>query len=169
MHSLGKHNEQYYLVFERFDGCTLDNAITGANGQLNPMSLERAMQIFNVLCETLQQLHDAGQLHGLLDTATVLLDGTGSGALVRLLDATVVGLFEDAKRPNMGVQVEMRVDAYSPEKLMGKTYDARADIFSLGCILYKMLTAHSPFSGRLRSSTQQRSSANRRHHSRNGA
>lgn len=126
---------QPYLVMELLDGITLTDRLTkGA------MTVGEAVQICLILARALALAHDMGLIHRDLKPDNVMLVRRGDDpAFVKLLDFGLVkmeeGLVKTASGRMMGTLQYM-----PPEQLKGQTVDARADVFSLGAVLYECLS-----------------------------
>ncbi len=130
-----------YIVTEYLRGCTLAHLLKA----VRPLPEHDALKIASLLCDALQYLHDQGVIHRDLKPQNVMI---GCDGTIRLLD---FGLARDAESrrvtfhgftPAMGTP-----DYMAPEQVKGKRGDERTDIYSLGAILYEMLTGAAPFKG----------------------
>lgn len=128
---------QLYMAFAYYDGETLDRRIAG--GPLRP---DEAVQIAIQVSRGLQAAHESGIVHRDVKPSNVLLTVSGE---VKLLDFGVAkGTGEDLT----GDGVRPGTVAYmSPEHASGRSVDGRADLWSLGVVLYEMLAAERPFRG----------------------
>lgn len=133
-----------YFVMELLVGETLSTRIR-ARGPLTP---EDAIKVGRKLCDALEASHAAGVVHRDLKPDNVFLVGRSLGRSaeeeVRIVDfgaARVVGASR-LTRPGVvfGTPYYM-----SPEQVSGQVVDARADVYSLGVLLYEMVTGHLPF------------------------
>ncbi len=132
---------QIYIVMEWFEGVTLRGLLDG-EGKLSP---ERAVRIALSICEVLDYIQNHGVVHRDLKPQNVMVDGLGHVKLIGFGVATQAG----ARRitfTNLS-QVVGTSEYVSPEELKGKRGDARSDIYSLGVMLYEMLTGRTPFPG----------------------
>jgi serine/threonine protein kinase len=135
------------LVMECLQGETLDQRLTGG-----ALTQEEFRTIGLQICEALTYAHERRVLHGDLKPANIML--TERGAV--LLD---FGLSRSIGEPAAGAQEDGQAaphafpqgwvagtPAYmSPEQIRGEPLDARSDVFSLGCVLYKMASGKGPF------------------------
>jgi Protein kinase domain len=134
-----KETQSCYIVMEFVAGRTLEKELlTGP-----PLSLERALGIARQIAEALDYAHREKIVHRDLKPANILLTEDGRAKITDFGIAKVVAS-EDAQR----TLAIMGTPAYmSPEQVTGGQIDAASDIFSLGILLYLMLTGEKPFSG----------------------
>jgi hypothetical protein len=155
IHEFGAEGETHFLASEFIDGETLRARLGRA-----PVSLEEALNIAVQTAQALSAAHEAGIIHRDIKPENVMIRNDG---IVKVLDFGLAKLIEttpleaEAETRMQGLtQAGMIVGtvAYmSPEQGRGKTVDARTDIFSLGVVLYEMLTRQHPFMGETMSHT----------------
>lgn len=143
---LGRTDEGgLYFVMELLDGESLSTRLR-REGALSP---ERTVHIGRQICEALSVAHAAGIIHRDLKPANVmLLSRAGDDEFVKVLDFGVAKSYssdQDTQLTHTGTLVGT-VDYMAPEQIMGKPVDGRADVYSLGIVLYKMLSGKAPFS-----------------------
>ncbi len=120
-----------YLIMEFVDGETLADILRGG-----PISAEAAASIAREICRALEVAHEAGIVHLDIKPANILIS---RGGRIKVADFGIASLAG-------GRGIGRATLAYaSPEQLMGGVVDEKSDIFSLGCVLYEMLTGRSPF------------------------
>ena len=130
-----------YLVTEYLRGCTLAHLLKA----VRPLPEKDALKIASLLCEALQYLHDHGVIHRDLKPHNVMVGCDGS---IRLLDFGLAKCNEFRRVTFAGCTPAMGTPDYmAPEQVQGKRGDARTDIYSLGAMLYEMLTGATPFDG----------------------
>jgi dipeptidyl aminopeptidase/acylaminoacyl peptidase len=147
VYDIGTHEGVPFIVSERLEGGTLRGRID--SGTLTPAkAIEYGIQI----ARGLSAAHERGIIHRDLKPENVFVCGDG---VVKILDFGVAKLRDEEDRrgaETMTLHTEsgtiVGTAAYmSPEQLRGAPIDARADIFSLGVVLYEMLAGRRPFAG----------------------
>ncbi len=132
---------QTYIVMEWFDGVTLRRLLDG----MKKLSTDRAVRIALSICEALDYIQNHGIVHRDLKPENVMVDAPDRIKLIGFGVAAQVG----ARRITFTSlsQVMGTSEYVSPEELKGKRGDARSDIYSVGVMLYEMLTGRTPFPG----------------------
>jgi serine/threonine-protein kinase len=135
----------HYIEMEYVQGKTLKDVLKPRV----PMSLEWTAELLDQLCDVLQDVHDKGIIHRDLKPANLMLvDDTCDGEVcLKVVDFGLAKLdsgpdaFKTApNRPVGGTPMYM-----SPEQAEGKDVSPRSDLFSVGLILYELLTGTHPF------------------------
>ena len=132
-----------YVVFERLFGQTLAERVRG-----HRLPLRATIHIFSQMLSGLQAAHDAGIVHRELKPENVfIVDREGAEPLVKILD---FGFARDmsmaaASRITRPGRVCGTMQYMSPEQLRVEATDQRSDLFSVGIILYEVLTGRHPF------------------------
>jgi serine/threonine protein kinase len=141
---------QYFLVMEYIQGPTLKQLIA----QRRQLQAREAIEIANQVCAVLQVAHARGFIHRDIKPQNIMLAlSTGvagglseGGAWVKLTDFGIVRVAEDAGLTNSGI-VLGTADYLSPEQARGETLTASSDLYSLGVVMFEMLTGRPPFVG----------------------
>jgi serine/threonine-protein kinase len=129
---------QMFISMECLEGQTLETTISG--GQL---TLDRTLEIATQAAEGLARAHEAGIVHGDLKPANIIITREG---MAKLLDFGLARGGNHTLRTGSGTI--MGTAAYmSPEQVRGARADQRSDVWSLGVILYEMVTGRRPFAG----------------------
>jgi eukaryotic-like serine/threonine-protein kinase len=108
-----------------------------------PLPLPRVVEIFRQMCEGLQAAHERSVVHRDLKPQNILIDDRGR---VAIADFGLAKSFDYASLTEAG-KVIGTPHYMSPEQVKGLDLDQRSDIYSLGIILYEMLTGTVPFTG----------------------
>jgi eukaryotic-like serine/threonine-protein kinase len=136
-----------YLVLELLNGPTLSKQIQ--RGQILPV--RRAIEIISPVCAALNLAHQKGILHRDLKPSNIVLHHLEDGTeVVKLIDFGIVKMLNESDENPLTQQgfVVGTPEYLSPERYSGRNIDARSDIYSLGVLMYRMLTGRVPFSGR---------------------
>ena len=109
------------------------------------LPIKRACAITIAICDTLDYIHRNGVVHRDLKPENIMIDAEDR---IKLIDFGIAGK-AGARRLTFGKlsQIAGTPDYISPEQVKGKRGDGRSDIYSLGVILYEMVTGETPFSG----------------------
>ena len=109
------------------------------------LPIKRACAITIAICDTLDYIHRNGVVHRDLKPENIMIDAEDQ---IKLIDFGIAGK-AGARRLTFGKlsQIAGTPDYISPEQVKGKRGDGRSDIYSLGVILYEMVTGETPFSG----------------------
>ncbi|HEY0756998.1 MAG TPA: protein kinase [Ktedonobacteraceae bacterium] len=143
--------DQYYLVMEYIHGPTLKQLI----GQRRHLHPHETLEIASQVCAVLQIAHNRGFIHRDIKPQNIMLASSGAsinnsvGAgnlLVKLTDFGIVRVAEEAGLTNSGI-VLGTADYLSPEQARGEKLLASSDLYSLGVVMFEMLTGRAPFVG----------------------
>ena len=136
----GIENERPFLSMKFVPGGTLAERLTDG-----PLELERAFTILADVAVALDYAHARGIVHRDVKPANVLLGDDGRAYLSDFGIADIVSVERPETQPR-GMAGTPRYMA--PEQARGQSPDQRADVYSLGCMAYEMLTGSPPFGGR---------------------
>lgn len=140
-----------YIVMEFLAGKNLAQYVR-ADG---PLSFERALPVMIQACGALEEAHRQGIVHRDLKPENIFLCTQGGITdYAKVLDFGLAKVTEREMRPGSLILTQEGMvfgtpEFMSPEQAQGKTLDPRSDIYSLGVILYELLTGKLPFSARV--------------------
>jgi serine/threonine-protein kinase len=137
LYSFMRHGEDYFMVMEYVRGNTLEAIIKN----FGAISYERAIPLFCQALEGIDHAHKQGIVHRDIKPANVMILDSGS---VKVMDFGIARVLGSARLTRQG-NVVGTVEYMSPEQIKGEESDARSDIYSLGMLLYEMLTGRLPF------------------------
>jgi eukaryotic-like serine/threonine-protein kinase len=135
----GEENGLYYITMELVEGKSLQAHLDAGQA----FALPRVLRIMEQTCSALQFAHERNVVHRDIKPANIMLTGD---------DTVKVTDFGTAKILQFGTMQQtahvMGTPSYmSPEQVKGRAVDGRSDIFSLGVMLYEMVTGEKPFPG----------------------
>ncbi len=139
MFDLGESEGAYFITMEYIRGEDLKSMIR-MSGQLG---IGTAIGIAKQICDGLAEAHKLGVVHRDLKPSNIMIDKDGN---CRIMDFGIARSVEDKSITGAGAIVGTP-EYMSPEQVEGKQVDERADIYSLGVMLYEMVTGRVPFEG----------------------
>lgn len=139
MYDLNKDDGTYYITMEYVEGENLKNMIR-MSGQLR---IGTAVSIAKQVSDGLAEAHKLGVIHRDLKSSNIMIDREG---IVRIMDFDIARSLKDKGITGAGVMIGTP-ECMSPEQVEGKEVDRPSDIYSLGAILYEMVTGRVPFEG----------------------
>jgi serine/threonine protein kinase len=135
-----------YLVMELLEGRSLATQLR-TDGTLSPA---RAAEIACAVCDALAQAHAAGIVHRDIKPSNVFLHGTNGDQVVKVIDFGIAKLTDESQAA--GVETAtlsgmfLGTPAYmAPERVFNQPYDGRADVYSVGVMIYEMVAGRLPF------------------------
>jgi serine/threonine protein kinase len=158
LHDVGHQDGIDYLVLEYLEGDTLADRL-----RKGPLSLEQVVKTGAEICEGLEKAHRKGVAHRDLKPSNIMLTKTGAKLMdFGLAKPTVAAIGAGSSSASLATMSKpLTVEGtilgtfqyMSPEQVEGKEADVRSDIFSLGAVLYEMITGKRAFEGKTTAST----------------
>ncbi len=130
--------ERSFLVMEYIEGRSLRETVRG-----HPLEPGEAARIAAQVAEALEEAHAKGIVHRDIKSANIMLTAKGQA---KVMDFGLAKVTSGSMHTREGVLLGT-VDYMSPEQAQAKPVDCRTDIWSLGVVLYEMLTGRLPFTG----------------------
>jgi hypothetical protein len=135
-----------YLAMELLEGESLATLLA----REKKLDIGRCLTIAKPVCDALQVAHDQGIVHRDVKPENVFLHNGPSGEIVKVVDFGIAALLHTEEASTVAnkltaTNVVVGTPAYvAPERVMGEHYDGRADVYSVGVMIYEMLTGHLP-------------------------
>src|ERR1700730_3185894 len=152
LHDIGSQDGIDYLVMECVEGETLAKRL-----EKGPLSLEQVLRYGAQIADALDKAHCGGVIHRDLKPGNIMLTQAGAKLLACALAKPVAqlasvatltaGVTQSSPMTEQG-SIVGTFQYMSPEQVEGKELDGRSDIFSLGAVLYEMLTGRRAFEGK---------------------
>lgn len=144
----GIHSGTPYMVMDCVEGLTLSQ-FAKASGHIDPVKLAR---LFGEICSALAHAHESGVVHRDIKPSNIMITldemNVEHAVVVDFGIAKITKGTEDADSQLTRTGDVFGTPLYmSPEQCRGSQVDARSDIYSLGCVMYEILTGHPPFEG----------------------
>lgn len=136
---VGLYDGVYYIVMEYVKGENLKDIIR----KDAPLPFERAVNIAKQICEALQHAHENDIIHRDIKPHNILVTKDDR---VKVTDFGIARAANTSSLTETGVVIGS-VHYFSPEQARGGFVEAKSDLYSVGVILYEMVTGHVPFSG----------------------
>jgi serine/threonine protein kinase len=137
IHDLGETNGIHYISMNYVEGQNLQELI----GMAGPLSVEKVLDIIVKICQALVTAHAKGIIHRDLKPQNVMI---GKKGMVTVLDFGIARSVEQSGTTRSGIIIGTP-ECMSPEQIQGETVDASTDIYSLGIMMYQMVTGRLPF------------------------
>jgi len=151
IYDLGKLGDDYYIAMEFVDGRDLRSILNTAREKNQPLPMGLGLLVASRLAAALDYAHrmkdfegrPLGLVHRDVSPQNVLISFEGD---IKLCDFGIVKAVSKASKTQMGA-LKGKLQYMSPEQAWGRPVDARSDIFSLGSLLFEMLTGRRLFAG----------------------
>jgi serine/threonine-protein kinase len=137
LYSFLRERDDFFMVMEFVRGVTLDEKIRREGA----MPVAHAAHLFCQALEGIDHAHQMGIVHRDIKPANMMLTGNGS---MKVMDFGIARVLGTSRMTRTGHLIGT-VEYMSPEQVRGEETDARSDIYSLGMLLYEMLTGRLPF------------------------
>ncbi|MCB1032388.1 MAG: serine/threonine protein kinase, partial [Acidobacteria bacterium] len=131
---------ELFLAFEYVEGCDLERRMASSP----PLTLREALQVVRQVAEGLAYAHERGVIHRDVKPSNILLDERGGA---KVADFGIARLRGQATELTTTGAVIGSPQYLAPEQVRGEELDGRNDLFSLGVVLYQLLTGQRPFAG----------------------
>ena len=136
----GSDGGVHYIVMEFVEGRTLAEYLTGG-GRIMP---DRAIAIAKDVCRALDAAHAQGVIHRDIKPGNIMINPRGE---VKVTDFGIARMTTTAETVAETAAILGTASYLSPEQAQGQPVDGRSDLYSLGCVLYEMVTGRPPFLG----------------------
>jgi TonB family protein len=151
IYDLGKLGRDYYIAMEYVDGRDLRSLLNAGRRKGMPLPLGLSLLIAARVASALDYAHrkrdfedqELGLVHRDVSPQNVLLTGDGD---VKLCDFGIAKAVSKASQTQMGA-LKGKLQYMSPEQAWGRPVDSRSDLFSLGAVLFEMVTGERLFTG----------------------
>jgi eukaryotic-like serine/threonine-protein kinase len=140
VYDTGTDDGIHFIVMEYVEAKTLADYLAGG-GRIMP---ERAMEIAESVCEALSVAHAHGIIHRDIKPGNIMITTRGDA---KVMDFGIARVVSGADTVAHTAAVLGTASYLSPEQAQGQPVDQRSDIYSLGVVLYEMVTGRPPFSG----------------------
>jgi serine/threonine protein kinase len=136
-----------YMVMDYLEGILLSELLK-TKGSL---SLAQAEPILSQICSGLAYAHDHGVIHRDLKPSNVMVSSADSDSpSIKIFDFGIAKILDEKNNPTLTQSGDIMgsPNYMSPEQITGSPLDRRSDIYSLGCMMFELLTGVTPFVGR---------------------
>ncbi|HWQ76372.1 MAG TPA: protein kinase [Syntrophomonas sp.] len=138
IYDVGQEGDTHYIVMELVEGRTLKEIISNEA----PLTVERAVDIAIMICDGVHHAHEKGIIHRDIKPHNILVTEHG---LVKVADFGIARAISNATITYGNNNIVGSVHYISPEQAKGEPVSRTTDIYSIGCVLYEMLTGKAPF------------------------
>ncbi|WP_083974971.1 protein kinase domain-containing protein [Kitasatospora mediocidica] len=134
-----------YIVMEYVEGPSLRDVLNQAIAEHGAMPTEQALKITAAVLAALDTSHDQGLVHRDIKPGNVMVNTKG---IVKVMDFGIARAMQSGVTSMTQTGMVVGTPQYlSPEQALGKSVDARSDLYSVGCMLFELLTGQLPFDG----------------------
>ena len=137
IYDAGERDGIFYIAMEFIEGTTLHEVLA----EKRVLATDEVLQLTRQICRGLDYAHSNGIVHRDIKPANIMITGNGT---VKIMD---FGIAKSGGQVTNTGQVLGTPNYMAPEQVKGRQLDGRSDLFSLGVILYEMLTGEKPFVG----------------------
>ncbi|MBQ6554417.1 MAG: Stk1 family PASTA domain-containing Ser/Thr kinase, partial [Firmicutes bacterium] len=140
IYDYGNDGDIYFIAMEYVDGCTLKEIIQNKA----PLSNEETISVALQIAEGLMHAHNHNVIHRDVKPQNILVTKDGKHGNIKVTD---FGIARAATSNTISAEAVGSVHYFSPEQARGMHTDARSDIYSLGIVMFEMITGRLPFIG----------------------
>jgi len=140
IHDIGEADGIKYISMPFIEGLTLKNFMKASK----KLSIDTGIEIIQKICNGLQAVHEKGILHRDLKTRNIMVDHKGQ---LYILDFGIAKSLLTDESSSLDGKIIGTPEYMSPEQTQGKPADQCSDIYSLGIIMYELMTGKVPFAG----------------------
>ncbi len=134
-----------FIVMEYVEGYSLRDVLNQDIAEHGAMPTEKALKITAAVLAALDTSHDQGLVHRDIKPGNVMVNAKG---VVKVMDFGIARAMQSGVTSMTQTGMVVGTPQYlSPEQALGKSVDARSDLYSVGCMLFELLTGQLPFDG----------------------
>lgn len=137
LYNFMRHDEDYFMVMEYVPGRTLEEV----ERERGALPWQIAVPLFEKILDAIQPAHEVGILHRDIKPANIMLTTWGA---IKVMDFGIARMLGAARMTKQGSMVGT-IEYIAPERVKGRESNARSDIYSLGVVLFEMLSGRLPF------------------------
>jgi len=138
VYDVGEEDDVFYIVMEYIDGMTLKSYCQG-----RAIAVDEAVRIIGQICDAIEHAHAHRIIHRDIKPQNMLITEDGT---VKVTDFGIAVAMSNATLTHT-MSVLGSVHYFSPEQAKGKFADEKSDIYSLGAVLYELVSGRVPFEG----------------------
>lgn len=132
-----------FMVLEYVEGKSLDVLIQ----ERGPLPELVAAELFIQIAEAIQKGHEYGIFHRDIKSSNIIISQSKNNAQARVIDFGIAMVASTENVDFHGKHLVGTPKYMSPDQIAGRTFDARSDLYSFGCVMYETLMGRLPFSG----------------------